>query len=244
MWNLKEFSALRSDQHTAISLQFAAKRPKRGYPIGGIEYRKPAKFRMLDDGKERGIVNCIRETHGKDDVVKRAEMRRGGRGDATPISVDWHLIGVNAELFEHRSKKCGLVFAITVAMGKCFVGGVRLPSPDAEFDGDVANNFLHELGENPQFFEGGGKICGELRNLLFDRWRSRQAPLDKLILPTFHLRPVQRTMSGAAGGIRETNMIPASPFQGCIWSSGLISGICLRTHCHWLFPTDSVVTSG
>src|SRR5271167_153824 len=88
-------------------------------------------------------------------------------------------------------------------MGEYLGGGVRLPSPDSQRDGHVANVPLQELCDGPHFLDGCGRGRGESRYLLLHLRRGFLARARQLEVPVAHLPPIAEALTrhGAARGI-------------------------------------------
>src|SRR5580700_8855499 len=102
---------------------------------------------MLPNRDQRRIVEPSRQLDREDHVIESKIGWSGGRNRAA-FGVDDDVVGVDANLFEHRTQKRRLVFAISVMASEDIGGGMRLLASDAEFDGNIANVILDEPGES------------------------------------------------------------------------------------------------
>ena len=104
-------------------------------------------------------------------MIERANVRRSGGSDAAAFGIDHDVIGIDIDFFQHGGEQGGFILAVAIAVRKGFVGRMRLPAADPEFDGHVANILLHELGKGLHFGKLGGLIRGEFGDFLFDGGR-------------------------------------------------------------------------
>src|SRR5579884_3096720 len=102
---------------------------------------------MRNDCLEGRILNISREFNRNDCMVESQVRWRLWR-HRTAFSFDDNVVGVDANLAQHRSKQCSFVLTITIPVGKDLCRSVRLPASDSEFNSYISNIMLHELGQS------------------------------------------------------------------------------------------------
>ena len=122
--------------------------------VGGIEDEVAVAVLGGDDGLEAGVVDAFGNLDGHDHVIAD-ERWRGGIDDAAAV-IDGNPGGADADRVEHGDHEGGFIFAVAVAGAEDVFGGVRLEAADADFDADVANLLLHEVGD---FGEAGHEVA-------------------------------------------------------------------------------------
>src|SRR5690348_7287211 len=184
-----EPAAVGSDQQAEVLLQVAAQFSKRSVLIGGIKNQQAAELRVGVNGLQRRIVQAVRQMNGEDYVVEEIHHRRSLGGDPATRGVDRDVVGVHADFRQHGGHQGGFVFAVSVLVQEDFRRGVRLPSADAELDGDITNIALDKRGDGLHLAEKGRRRSGQRRYFLSDFGRSSAAIGGKLRLPLSHVVP-------------------------------------------------------
>src|SRR5437870_4705003 len=82
---------------------------------------------------------------------------------------------------------------------------MRLPSSNAQLDGNVTNFLLHELRQSAHLIESCWSRCRELRSLLLDFWRSFALPIRQAALPFPHGVPIFESVASSTGAAEQGN---------------------------------------
>jgi hypothetical protein len=110
---------------------------------------------VLQGGDQAGVGETLRQLDRVDDVVAAVVSQHVG-ANGSALGVDDYVLRIDADLVEHGAHERGFVLTVAVAVGEGVGGGMGLQAADAQFDGDVADVVLNELGDGAHLVERGG----------------------------------------------------------------------------------------
>ena len=185
---------------------------------------------MVVDGSDGGQKDIFGQADGEDGVVEGV-IRRHLRGDGAGLRADDKMVSVDAEDSEHGGHQRGFVFAVPVAVGEHVRRGMRLEAADAKFNGNVADFFLHKVGNGGHLLETGFLAARDFGDLLADGGRGIAAATQNSGVPVAHLLPVAKPGgSGAGGRDQRTAMKPSRACRGGISGWDSIPGTFFADH--------------
>ena len=162
-----QFTAIRGNQQSVVGLQCAIEAAQWHVFVSRIEVQNAAELRLADPRNKVRVVHAGRELNRQNHVIEaKVWWCVGVHG--TTLRVYDHVVGVDADLFEHRAEERCLVLAVTVAVREHLGGGVRLETTNSKFDCYVADITLHKGRERAHLSRDCGFAGGEFGHFLLD----------------------------------------------------------------------------
>src|ERR1700735_3574553 len=143
---------------------------------------------MFHDGVKISIRDIVRKVDSQYHVIE-GTARGEFRTHNAAINLSHHVIRLDTDFVKHGTEQRSLIFAIAVLVLENGGGRVRLVSSNADFDGDVTDLPLHEIGESPDFVDGGWRVGGQLGYFLFNLRRGLAAVGGKASVPKSDIFP-------------------------------------------------------
>ena len=133
---------------------------------------------------------------------------------------------------QHGTHKGGFIFAVAVPVREDVGRSMRLPSADADFDGDVADIALHELRNRAHFLDRSVAGSGKGRDFLLSLGDALS--LRPLIRVRYQLpiccQLLKPLVAAPPGGKKVTIIWPMTPAMGGMSSSLRTAFTSLTTH--------------